>query len=154
MSVNSTPKTLGDTLKIPVYTYDELKPLLWKDNDTTYVVNFWATWCVPCVQELPYFVELNSTYKNEAFKLVLFSLDFKQDYLKKLQPFVKERALESNVVVLEDGDANFWINDIDSTWSGSIPSTLIYKGKERAFYERTFHHADELRDIVKPYLNL
>ena len=143
-----------DSLMIPVYNYDELKPLLWKDNDTTYVVNFWATWCVPCVQELPYFVELNSAYKGKAFKLVLVSLDFKKDYLRKLQPFVKERALESHVVVLEDNHSNFWISDIDASWTGSIPATLVFKGNDRAFYERTFHHPEELKEIVKPYLNL
>lgn len=151
---SSVPGIEKDSLFIPVYNYDQLKPLLSKDNDTTYVVNFWATWCVPCVQELPHFIELNSTYKNEAFKLILVSLDFKKDYLRRLQPFVVERSLESNVVVLEDNDSNYWIDDIDKTWSGSIPATLIYKGKQRAFYERTFHTREELIDIVKPYLNL
>jgi thiol-disulfide isomerase/thioredoxin len=143
-----------DTLMIPVYSYKELKPLLSLDNDTTYVVNFWATWCTPCVQELPYFVELNTACKGKAFKLVLVSLDFKKDYLQKLQPFVRERSLESQVVVLEDSDSNYWIDDIDRSWSGSIPATLVFKGKDRAFYEKTFHHVDELKDIVKPYLNL
>ena len=143
-----------DSLKIPVYNYDQLKQMLHKDNDTTYVFNFWATWCVPCVQELPYFIQLNSTYKNEPFKLVLVSLDFKDDYLRKLQPFANEKGIESYVLVLEDNRSNYWIDDIDKSWSGSIPATLVYKGGERAFYERTFHHLDELKDIVKPYLNL
>ncbi|MEP6796094.1 MAG: TlpA disulfide reductase family protein [Saprospiraceae bacterium] len=152
--MNSLSSTEKDSLFIPVYNYDELKPLLSKDNDTTYVVNFWATWCTPCVQELPYFVELNKTYKNQAFKLMLVSLDFKKDYIRKLQPFVVERSLEAHVVVLEDNHSNYWIDDIDKTWSGSIPATLVFKGKQRAFYERTFHSPDELKDIVKPYLNL
>ncbi|MBK9984639.1 MAG: TlpA family protein disulfide reductase [Saprospiraceae bacterium] len=143
-----------DTLFIPVYNYDELKPLITKDNDTTYVINFWATWCTPCVQELPYFVELNKTFKNQAFRLILVSLDFKKDYIRKLQPFVVERSLESNVVVLEDNHSSYWIDDIDKTWSGSIPATLVFKGNQRAFYERTFHDPDELKEIVKPYLNL
>ncbi|MEO7926005.1 MAG: TlpA disulfide reductase family protein [Saprospiraceae bacterium] len=143
-----------DSLLIPVYSYAQLKPLLNRNNDTTYVVNFWATWCVPCIQELPYFEALNSTYKNQAFKLLLVSLDFKKDYIRKLQPFVIERSLESYVVVLEDNDSNFWIDDIDPRWSGSIPATLVFKGKDRMFYERTFHDLDELKEIVKPYLNL
>lgn len=153
-TMDSTSLTEKDSLFIPVYNYDELKPFLSKDNDTTYVVNFWATWCTPCVQELPYFVELNKAYKNQAFKLILVSLDFKKDYIRKLQPFVVERSLESHVVVLEDNDSNYWIDDIDKTWSGSIPATLVFKGKQRVFYERTFHGPDELKEIVKPYLNL
>ena len=145
--------TVSDSLAIPVLNYEELRPLLHLDNDTTYVVNFWATWCVPCVKELPYFMQLDSIYRKDAFRLVLVSLDFKKDYLRKLQPFVLEKGLERNVLVLEDNRSNFWIDDIDKTWSGSIPATLVFKGKERAFFERTFQHVDELSDIVKPFLN-
>lgn len=144
---------VSDTLTIPVLNYEELKPLLHLDNDTTYVVNFWATWCVPCVKELPHFIQLDSLHKADAFKLVLVSLDFKKDYLRKLQPFVRERGMEKNVLVLEDNRSNYWIDDIDKTWSGSIPATLVFRGGERAFFERTFQHVDELSDIVKPFLN-
>ena len=143
----------GDTLSIPVLNYDELKPLLSKENDTTYVFNFWATWCLPCVKELPYFIQLDSLYGNEAFKLVLVSLDFKKDYLRKLQPFVKENNLQEHVLILEDNRSNYWIDDIDSSWGGSIPATLVVKGKQRTFYERTFRDVKELSDIVKPLLN-
>ena len=145
-----TPK---DSLTIRIMDYEELKPLLELNNDTTYVINFWATWCIPCVKELPYFIQLDSVYQEEAFKLVLVSLDFKRDYLRKLQPFVKERGLQDQVIVLEDNRSDYWINDIDRTWRGSIPATLVYKGKKRAFFERTFHHVNELSDIVEPFLN-
>lgn len=141
-----------DSLAVPVMNYEQLKPILTLDNDTTYVVNFWATWCIPCVKEIPFFVQLDSLYSNKPFKLILVSLDFKKDYLRKLQPFVTERKLEKQVIILEDNDSNYWINDIHSTWSGSIPATLVFRGKQRSFYERTFKHVDELSDIVKPFL--
>ena len=144
----------SDSLEIPVLNYDELKPLLLLDNDTTYVVNFWATWCVPCVKELPHFTQLDSMYQDEAFKLVLVSLDFKKDYVKRLQPFVHKRGLEKHVLVLEDNRSNYWIDDISKDWSGSIPATLVFRGQKREFYERTFDHVDQLSDIVKPFLNL
>lgn len=143
-----------DSLFIRVLNYQQLKPMLHLDNDTTYVVNFWATWCSPCMAELPYFLALDSLYRNYPMKLVLVSLDFKKDYIRKLQPLVRKKKLEDNVVVLEDNNANFWINDIDPTWGGAIPATLVYKGKERTFYEQSFHELDELKEIVKPYLNL
>jgi thiol-disulfide isomerase/thioredoxin len=144
---------IADSLTIQVVNYDQLKPLLHIDNDTTYVVNFWATWCAPCVKELPYFVALDSIYGKEPFKLLLVSLDFKKDYLRRLQPFVTERDLEAYVVVLEDNRSNFWIDDIDPSWSGAIPATLVYRGQQRTFFERTFHDVNELNDIVKPFLN-
>jgi thiol-disulfide isomerase/thioredoxin len=143
----------SDSLTIQIVNYDQLKPLLHKANDTTYVVNFWATWCAPCVKELPYFVSLDSMYGKGPFKLLLVSLDFKKDYLSKLQPFVEKRELESFVMVLEDNRANYWIDDVDPSWSGAIPATLVYRGTQRTFFERTFSHVDELSDIVKPFLN-
>jgi thiol-disulfide isomerase/thioredoxin len=142
-----------DSLSVEIMNYDQLKPLLHQNNDTTYLVNFWATWCAPCLQELPYFLELDSIYQDQPFKLVLVSLDFKKDYLRKLEPFVKERKLEKHVVVLEDNRSNYWIDDIDKSWSGAIPATLVYRGEKRSFYEKTFHHTDELKDIIKPFLN-
>lgn len=144
---------MADSLTIQIVNYDELKPLLHNDNDTTYVVNFWATWCAPCVKELPYFVTLDSLYDRKPFKLLLVSLDFKKDYLHKLQPFVIERDLDAYVLVLEDSRSNYWIDDIDPSWSGAIPATLVYRGQQRTFFERTFHDVNELNDIVKPFLN-
>lgn len=141
-----------DSMTVRVMNYDQFKPLLNQNNDTTYVVNFWATWCAPCVKEIPYFVQIDSIYSNAPFKLVLVSLDFKRDYVQKLMPFVKERGLEDYVLVLEDNRANYWIDDIDPSWSGAIPATLVFNGARRKFFERTFHHVDELNDIIKPFL--
>lgn len=152
-AVSSSIDTPKDSLAIRVMDYDDLKPLLELNNDTTYVINFWATWCLPCVKELPYFIQLDSVFHDEAFRLVLVSLDFKKDYLRKLQPFVRDRGLQEHVIVLEDNRSDYWINDIDRSWGGSIPATLVYKGKKRAFFERTFHHVNELSDIVEPFLN-
>jgi thiol-disulfide isomerase/thioredoxin len=81
--METVAKTIEDSLFIRVLNYEQLKPMLHKDNDTTYVVNFWATWCSPCMAELPYFLELDSLYRNHPMKLVLVSLDFRKDYIRK-----------------------------------------------------------------------
>src|SRR5690606_36046654 len=96
-----------DSLQIGVLNYDELKPLLQYDNDTTYVVNFWATWCVPCVKELPHFLTLEKIYRDRPFRVLFVSLDFKKDYVRKLQPFVDEYKMNGRVVVLEDNRADY-----------------------------------------------
>lgn len=144
----------SDSLGVRILDYDQLKPLLHQQNDTTYVVNFWATWCAPCVRELPYFIALDSLHGDGPFRLLLVSLDFKKDYVRKLQPFVDSRGLEAYVVVLEDNRSNFWIDDIDPGWSGAIPATLVYRGDQRSFHERTFEDLNALNEIVKPFLNL
>lgn len=152
----SNPKPLKtyskDGISINSYNFLGLEPYLKKDNDTTYVVNFWATWCVPCVEELPNFEKLNAEYKDKKVKVLLVSIDFPKIAETKLLPFVKEHNLKPEVVLLNDPDANTWINKVDSTWSGAIPATIIYKGDKRRFYEKSFSF-EELENEVKQFQN-
>jgi len=137
---------------IPVYDFNGLEPLLHIDNDTTYIVNFWATWCKPCVEELPYFEEAHEAYKNEKVKVLLVSMDFRKQLEKKLIPFISKNNLQSEVVVLSDPDANSWIDKVSPEWGGAIPATLIYKKNKRDFYTRAFENFDDLNSIIQPYL--
>lgn len=139
---------------IPSYNqFEDFEGLLHKENDTTYVVNFWATWCGPCVKELPYFEELNEIYKDEKVKVILVSLDFKKMIDKKLIPFLNKRKIQSDVVLLLDSKETKWIDKVDPSWSGAIPVTLFYNSKERLFFEKAFHSTKELTDIINPILN-
>ena len=124
--------------KIPSINFEELQPLLSKNNDTTYVVNFWATWCKPCVKELPAFEKLNKEYASKKVKVVLVSLDFPKQLESKVIPFVENRKIKSQVILLKDPDANKWIPKVDAFWTGAIPATLIYNSNDRKFYERSF----------------
>ncbi|SDS27304.1 TlpA disulfide reductase family protein [Christiangramia echinicola] len=138
---------------IPVYEkFKDMEPMLNVKNDTTYVVNFWATWCKPCIKEIPYFKELDSTYKDQKVKLVLVSLDFPKDVKTKLVSFAKEQQIESNVVVLLDGKYNDWIDKVSPHWSGAIPATYVFNRKRKELFQRTFESTEELIDIVEPFL--
>ena len=139
----------NDELK--VYNYDGIAPLINKTDDKVHVVNFWATWCAPCVKELPYFEKINKVYKAKGVELLLVSLDFPRKYETKLKPFLKERQLKSEVVCFNDVDQNRWIPAIDTTWSGAIPATIIYKGNKRKFYEKSFTY-EELEKEVQQFL--
>ena len=118
----------------------------------TYVVNFWATWCAPCVKELPHFEKLNNQYKNQNVEVLLVSLDFPSQYDKKLKPFIEKHQLKSKILVLDDVDQNSWIPKVDSNWDGAIPVTLIYNKRKRQFYDRTFDYA-ELENELKQFIN-
>lgn len=123
------------------------KDYLQPNNDTTYVINFWATWCIPCVKELPYFEELNNKELNGKVKVVLVSLDFT---LKQVETFSKKKSLQSEIVLLSDSKTNSWINKVDPSWSGAIPITLFIKGDKRMFYEKDYHNIEELEtDLLK-----
>lgn len=137
---------------LEVYDFKALNKLLNKKNDTLYVINFWATWCAPCVKELPYFEKVTKIYDNSKVKVVLVSLDFPHLYEKKLKPFIKEKKLSSRVIALDDPDMNTWIPKVDEDWSGSIPATIIYKNDKRRFYEQSFTY-EELEKELKPFLN-
>ncbi len=124
--------------KYPIYDFKGLQPLLEQNNDTTYIVNFWATWCEPCVAELPYFEELNKNYSEQKVSVILVDLDMKRAWENRLLPFLEKRQLSSKVVILDDPKQNTWIPLVDEEWGGGIPATLIYKGDERQFYEQGF----------------
>lgn len=138
--------------KIAVYEhYSDLEKAVLNDKNTTYVVNFWATWCAPCVKELPHFEQLNSENKN--VKVVLISLDFKNQYEAKLLSFLKKKAIKSEVVMLADKDYNTWLPAVDKDWSGSIPATLIIKNDKKFFVEKMFSSYEELDQYVKSIIN-
>jgi thiol-disulfide isomerase/thioredoxin len=138
--------------KIAVYdNYTALEKAVLSDNNTTYVVNFWATWCAPCVKELPHFEQLNS--ENKKVKVVLVSLDFKNQYEAKLLPFLKKKAIKSEVVLLTDKDYNTWLPAVDKDWSGSIPATLIIKNGKKVFVEKMFASYEELNQYVNSNIN-
>ncbi|WP_286927992.1 TlpA family protein disulfide reductase [Flavobacterium sp. UBA4197] len=151
----ATPKPLKiyekDRVKVKSFDFNGLEPLLKKDNDTTYVVNFWATWCVPCVAELPHFEKLNADYKDKKVKVLLVSLDMPQKVESNLLPFIKKKNMQSEIVYLNDPDANAWISKVDTAWSGAIPATVIYKGDKRKFFEQSFTYEalqKELQSIM------
>ncbi|XMO87191.1 TlpA disulfide reductase family protein [Algibacter sp. AS12] len=139
-------------VELEIYDFAGFEKNLNKKDNKTYVVNFWATWCAPCVKELPYFEKLNTEYKNKNVEVILVSLDFPHMYDKKLKPFIKEKALKSKVIVLDDPDMNTWIPKVDISWSGSIPATVIYKNETSKFYEQSFNY-EELEKEVNQFLN-
>ncbi len=117
--------------KVKVIKLPELQSYLAKHDDTVRVVNFWATWCKPCVMELPHFLETYREMKSQKVQFLFVSLDFVQDYNKRLLPFVKNRKLDAPVVLLDEPDYNSWIDLIDPSWEGAIPATMIVNNKTK-----------------------
>ena len=152
-TIASNPDKSVNYVAVPleVYDFEGLKPLLKTDTDKIYVVNFWATWCGPCVKELPYFEAINVDYKDKNVAVLLVTLDFPKKYDSHVKPFIKKHDLKSRVVALNDMDSNTWIPEVDSNWSGAIPATLIFNKDKRQFYEKTFTY-EELETELKQFL--
>ncbi len=106
-------------------------------SDSILVINFWATFCKPCNTEIPYFETTVNKYKNQKVKLLLVSLDLKSLYPKTLTAFAKKKKYTSQVVWLNETDADYFCPRIDKAWSGGIPATLIINPKTgyRKFFE-------------------
>lgn len=143
--------SIKNDIQLDILDFNGLEPYLTRTDEKTYVVNFWATWCAPCVKELPHFEELNANYKDENVEVLLVSLDFPQQYEKNLKPFIKKHDLQSKILVLDDIDMNTWILKVNENWDGAIPITIIYNKNKRKFYDRPFTYA-ELETELKLFL--
>lgn len=136
--------------RVEIYDFEAFKAFLQPPNDSLYVINFWATWCAPCVAELPHFEQLQQKYKDQATKVILVSLDFMNQIESKLIPFLNNKKLQSEVLVLDQKDVNKWLSNIDPHWSGALPATLICRGNKKRFYEQSFNYA-ELEAAIKSF---
>ena len=140
--------------EVKVISFKEFEKMMERNDDITYIYNFWATWCMPCVKEVPYFEELNSKYTKDKVKVVFVSMDFKKDLETRLKPFIISHHMKSEVYLLYEPDYNSWIDKVEPTWSGGIPASLIInKSKKfRKFYEQSFTFS-ELEKVIKPMIN-
>ncbi|RTE55460.1 TlpA family protein disulfide reductase [Arenibacter aquaticus] len=138
---------LSRNQEIPVYNFESLKPLLYTNSDKVHIVNFWAMWCAPCVKELPILKQYEAN--NPNVEILLVSLDFPENIDSTLKPFLKKKGITSEVVLLDDPDANSWIDKIDPKWSGAIPFTIIFNNENRSYHERAFENIEDLENEIK-----
>lgn len=134
--------------EINVIKIDDLEKILASKDKEILVVNFWATWCAPCVKELPYFESLHR--ENSPDKdIILISLDF-VDQIDKVKSFVARKKMQAPVVLLDEVDYNSWIDKVDSSWQGAIPATLILNTKtgQRKFVAKELQEG-QLDKLIK-----
>ena len=145
--INEVSQEIADSVQYVVYeSFEQLEEEVFSiGEDELLVVNFWATWCAPCIKELPYFEALN---QEQEVRVVLVSLDFVEQLEKRLDPFILKHKIKSELYVLDDMDANKWIDMVDPTWSGTIPATLLIKGKKRHFTANEFTSVQEIKTFI------
>lgn len=121
---------------IPSWKVTKLQDYIAK-SDSVLVVNFWATFCKPCIEEIPFFETIVKKYKNQKVKLLLVSLDLRDAYPSKINAFVKKNKYKSQIVWLNETNADYFCPKVDGDWGGGIPSTLIINKKTgyRKFFE-------------------
>lgn len=130
--------------RIEVVKWSGLNNVLQSKSGDITIVNFWATWCAPCVRELPLFEKLDAEARP-GVSITLVSLDLDLDpNPEKVFKFVERKKLQTRVLILDETDPNSWIDKVDSSWSGSLPATLIINQRtgQRKFLEKELHEGD------------
>ncbi len=133
---------------VEVIKYPGLDNLIKTKSEKIQIINFWATWCGPCVQELPYFEQTAKDLKDKI-NVNLISIDYVQE-IEKVNKFVARKEIKSKVYLLDEIDGNTWIDKVEPQWSGAIPATLIinHSTGERAFVERELKEG-ELENLIE-----
>lgn len=121
--------------------------------DEVLIINFWATFCAPCVAELPHFETLTKKYGNQGVHVLLVSCDLNSQLQKSFVPFLQKHNLKSEVVLLADKYSNDWIPLVDDGWDGELPATLVVHGDKRAFHLADFKDYAELEGFVQPFFD-
>jgi len=135
--------------QVKTITIDQLQERIKTGKDSTYVVNFWATWCAPCIKELPHFEKLSAEHTAEKLAVLLISVDFKSKLTSAVVPFVKRKNLKNRVFLLDESNPQEYIDRVDPSWSGSIPATLFIKGDKRKFLESELTYEQLLTEYKK-----
>ena len=135
-------------IKIP-----ELETILKNPENKLFVINFWATWCAPCVKEFPLFEKVSKDYSPAKVEFVMISLDFPSQVEKQLKPFLEKNKVSLRVVLMNDLDYNSWIDKVDKSWQGGIPATLVFNNVKKS---RQFHtgevNEEDLREMINANL--
>lgn len=126
-----------------IVTLEQLQAKLQGERDRIQVVNFWATWCAPCLKELPLLEKLHDERKDVHVRLISLDLDLDPN-ADKVRNFAQRKKLKAEVIMLDEKDPNTWINKVDKGWSGAIPATLVINNQngKRKFFEGQLQPGD------------
>lgn len=137
----------ADAQKATIIKFDSLQRILDSKDDKVQVINFWATWCAPCIKELPLLEKINGRSDLNT-KITLINLDY-ADKVEKVNEFLARKNIRSRVLLLDEVDYNAWIDKVEKAWTGAIPATLIFNPRtgKRRFLERELKDG-ELEELI------
>ena len=132
VSVSQNTEPASSALALKVLTTQQASDFLKTKNDTLYVTNFFATWCGPCVREIPHFKAKMAEMKDQPVKFTFVSLDERAEWDKALPKFVAEHGLAPNVVMIDGAKLTpeFFPANFKEWDGGAIPFTFMRKGDQ------------------------
>ena len=120
------------------------------ESKTPLIINFWATWCKPCLEEIPYFMEEVKNHVKDSLKLLLVSLDMDDAYPVQIKKTIAKRKITVPVQWLNETNADYFCPKIDPKWSGAIPASLFINNKTgyHKFFEEQLSHENLKKEIM------
>jgi thiol-disulfide isomerase/thioredoxin len=147
------PFFMTQTATVEVLKWPALEKHMTEKNGKIKIINFWATNCKPCVEELPHFEQLHRSFGNQV-EVILVSVDEASTAETKVNPVLERSRITAKVLLLDEVDANSWINKVDPTWSGAIPATVVIdQNNNRQLFEKPLSYQELVKiihDIHKP----
>lgn len=137
--------------EIRVMRFEQLQAVLNADPEKSKLVNFWATWCRPCVEELPYFIAASDDEKFKNVEFIFVSVDFLSQS-EKVIAMIEKLGLKGTLLQLNEPGGE-WIDALDSNWSGAIPYTLLLQpdGAIIRHYD-AFNNTEELKAFINKHI--
>lgn len=138
----------GDSILVDATAEEIVEKISSYEGEKPVLVNFWATWCAPCIEEFPYLLELNEKYKGE-FKLIFVSGDFKEAR-DEAEAFLKKQGVDFETY-FKVGKDNEFISTISDKWTGALPFTIVYnkEGEVSASWEGKADLAEFEKELLK-----
>ncbi|MDW9379456.1 TlpA disulfide reductase family protein [Chryseobacterium sp. JV558] len=136
LSVSQNTEPEGITILPKELSPENVSQHLAKNNDTLYVTNFFATWCGPCMREIPSFKSKMEELKGKPVKFTFINLDDKAEWAGAVKNFATQNKLGGNIILLDGQklDQNFFSSNFKQWDGGSIPFTFMRKGDKTDEY--------------------
>ncbi len=139
----------GLSQEVKVVKSEELQEIILDADQSLTVFNFWATWCAPCLKELPHF---DALAKKFNVKVYLVSVDF-QNQLENVKSAVKEQSIQSEVLFLDEKNSETYITKVSKEWTGAIPATLFVTSMGKTYFHENAFTKEKLEKTINKYLN-
>lgn len=114
------------TIAVKPVTSAELQDIIRHRNGKVLVLNVWATWCLPCIEEFPDLVKISSTYDASKVEVIGVSIDYADEVKTKVRPFLKKHRVLFPIYLAQFASQERFIDSIEKSWNGAIPATFIY----------------------------
>jgi thiol-disulfide isomerase/thioredoxin len=151
---------VSDADSVPVRIIESYSDLVayvnqYQQSGQAVVVNFWASYCVPCLEELKYFESVQAKYASANVKVIFVNLDFPQHLQSRVMPVVKRERLQAEVVLLSDQDGDTWIPEVCPEWQGGLPFTKVMSqnNAQILYHQGKFATDKEIESFIMPVIN-